>query len=89
MINGNTPGIATFLQDVYDAVDKTPGGWEWFKSYDPPEGESFLWCKHPKLKEVTGNMKFLDNHSGSSLAFVLRTIEFIAKHGWDAYAKNE
>jgi len=88
MINGTTSGMAAALQDMSDAIDKTPGGWEWIKSFSDSEDKSFMLCNDPKKMEIMGNMKFLDNHSGASLACMFRTMEFIAKHGWDAYVKN-
>lgn len=61
--------------------------WEWIRDFDPPQGEGFMFCKTPELSRITAAMhEHNDNvaggHSGSSFAFVMRLMQYIATHGF-------
>jgi hypothetical protein len=79
------PGIdsweASLLQDAYDAITTTET-WEYFRTFSE---QSFMFSRSAELKKVQADMKTLDTHSGSSYGFVMRTMESIAKNGWESW----
>ncbi len=90
-----TPGDFSFLpaaraheremyEDAYQAVEATPGGWDFLKNQSPPADKGFMFWSHPTLSAINRNIKY-GGHSGASHGFVMRTMEFIAKNGWDAW----
>ena len=65
--------------------------WDWMKEFNPAPDEGFMWTTHPNVYRISEKMETLPNppgHSGSSFAFTMRTLEFIAKHGLDEYKKR-
>jgi hypothetical protein len=71
-------------QDAFQAVEATPGGWEFLAAESPPETKGFMFWSHPTLSAINRNMKY-GGHSGSSHALVMRSMESIAKNGWVAW----
>ena len=71
------------------AVNSVEGGWDFLKTYKPGHG-GFIFSKNPpKMNEIeTAIHKFYGGHSGSSYGDTMRTLEFIAKEGWEAFAKE-
>ena len=63
--------------------------WNWLRIYEPPSG--FMFSSTSELEEIK-NTIFKDpinnNHSGASYAFIMRDMEYIAKHGYDNYKNN-
>jgi hypothetical protein len=58
--------------------------WTWMKDFTPEEDEGFAWSKHPNIKKIACKMESLPDapgHSGSSFAFTMRHLEYIAKNG--------
>lgn len=82
------PGMATWeadqLKDAYDAIT-TAEKWQEMATFSEP---SFMMSQAPWLNEVQRNMKLLDHHSGASYGCMMRIMEMIATHGWDAYVAN-
>ena len=58
--------------------------WDWLSTYSPPIESGFLFSKSPELDRI---YKLIDDdyHSGTSLAITMRTMEYIAKNGYDGY----
>jgi hypothetical protein len=77
-----------YLNDGYQAVTKTDGGWDFLKNNHPPENMGFMFWNNNKVNEIVSNMETKDEHSGSSMAYVLRNMEFIATHGWDSWCEK-
>lgn len=73
---------ADMLNDAYQAVTCT-GNWDNMKNFN---GESFMFSREPWVSNIMTAMHHRDQHSGASFGLVLRTMEYIAKHGWDSYA---
>ena len=71
------------FSDAYQAVTIT-GNWEYIAKLNP---ESFMFTKDPEVLRINKEMKY-DGHSGSSYGFTMRTMERIAKYGWEKYAKE-
>ena len=80
------PGVdkyeAYLLQDAYDAITAEEA-WNYFRTFAE---ESFMFSRSAVLSQVQARMKSLDEHSGSSYGFVMRTMEAIAKDGWESWA---
>ena len=73
------------IEDAYNAVSNTEGGWEFIKTFVPKRG--FMYADDPKLSEISHKMKMHDDHSGVSYAWTMRQIEYIAKNGWSNYVQ--
>jgi hypothetical protein len=76
--------FAGYLSDIYNAVSIT-GNWDSIRNF---KGDSFMYANitiHPFLHDIQANMKFLDEHSGSSYGVCMRAIESIAKNGWSDF----
>ncbi len=76
------------LIDVYEAIEKTTGAWEWLKRPDVPGDGGFMFSSDPILNEIMKNMKMLGCHSGASFAYTMRSMETIAKHGWYPFMRS-
>jgi hypothetical protein len=87
-VRGNfstVPGIdnweASLLQDAYDAITVAEE-WDYFRTFSE---QSFMFSRSANLQKVQAHMKTMDEHSGSSYGFVMRTMEAIAKKGWESW----
>lgn len=56
--------------------------WDWLSRYNPPNG--FMFSNSPELERIYKAISN-DAHSGSSIALTMRTMEYIAKNGYDGY----
>jgi hypothetical protein len=70
------------LQDAYDAITAAEA-WDYFRTFSE---ESFMFSRSAVLTQVQARMKTMEEHSGSSYGFVMRTMEAIAKEGWEKWA---
>lgn len=70
---------------MYRAVEREKL-WDFVKA--GPSGNSFMFSDEAseRLSGVTRAVE-ADGHSGASFACTLREIQYIARHGWDAYVK--
>ena len=73
---------ASALTDAYNAVTQADA-WEWLKKETTPGNSGFMFCRDPVLNKIGSFMKV--EHSGASMSYVMRHMEFIAKNGWHAY----
>jgi hypothetical protein len=76
-----------FLKSAHKAISLCEL-WNWMRIYEPPPNEGFMWSKTPELDKI--NQQFWKDpineyHSGSSHAFIMREMEFIAKNGYNNY----
>jgi hypothetical protein len=74
------------LADAYQAITACDL-WLWLKTFRPEEGKGFMFSNHPNLERIEKEMAF-GGHSGASWAWTMRTMESIAKNGWEAH-KNK
>ena len=82
------PDSRRYLIDGFNAVTKTNGGWDFLKNNHPPADKGFMFWNNNKINEIVSNMETKDEHSGSSMAYVLRNMEHIATHGWDSWCEK-
>ena len=69
------------LEEAYKAIESV-GAWA-FMAEDPGEG-GFMFSKNPMLEEINKAMKDV-GHSGSSYGWTMRQMQYIARHGLEAY----
>ena len=67
------------LTDAHQAITACDL-WDWMKTYTPDKG--FMFSSHPNLDRINAAMKYT-GHSGTSYGWTMRTMENIAKLGWD------
>ncbi len=58
--------------------------WDWMRQF---QGESFMYSRDPMIERITEKMgSGAYHHSGASFGLCMRTMQYIAKNGWDVYA---
>jgi len=71
------------IEDAYNAVTITDGGYEFIKNNSPPEKSGFTWWNHSILENIVKNMKV--EHTGCSYGLAMRNVESIIKNGWNQW----
>lgn len=72
------------LNDAYQAISVT-GNWDNMKHFT---GNSFAFDSAPWIINVAAAMQYRDSHSGTSFGLTMRTMEKIAKEGWESYVTS-
>lgn len=79
----------SMLIDAFKAVDSTLGGWAILKRPDVPGSNGFMFSEFedPLVKETMTaiDAKLDEGHSGASYGWTMRSMESIAKKGWEVY----
>ena len=77
------------IQSGFEAVESVEGGWDFLRTYEPPKDQGFMFSlptgKRLEIDEAISNR--YGGHSGASYGETMRHLEYIAKRGWDDYAK--
>jgi len=73
-----------FYADAYETIERL-GLWEFFRTETPPEGKGYMFWSHPTMDRLTKEMKTANDHSGASWGLTMRTMEYIAKNGWEQW----
>jgi len=63
--------------------------WSWLSNFEPDGG--FMSCSHENIERINDVMMkdpVSGNHSGSSYAIVMRTMQAIAKYGYECVKKE-
>ena len=79
---------ADMLESAFKAISSVKDGWDFMKTYEPPEGEGFMFNRNPpaKLQEIEAAVLKADSgHSGASFGFTMRVMQRIAKYGFERY----
>ena len=79
-----------FLQSAHNAITICEL-WTWFQTYSPDPNRGFMWSTSPELRKLNEQMHkdpYNGNHSGSSYGSIMRDMEYIAKKGYDKFAKD-
>lgn len=74
------------LEDAYKAVTKA-NRWDFLRRPDVPGPNGFMFSNWPQVKDIDSFMEY-GGHSGGSYGCTMRAMEFIAKNGWDEYARD-
>lgn len=71
------------LENAYQAITASEG-WDYMKSFNE---ESFMFSSNQMTRIIMTKMEELgySGHSGSSFGWTMRCMEFLAKHGKDAF----
>jgi len=62
--------------------------WEYLSKYSPPEGRGFMFSAGDDWVVTLVQNQMETGHSGSSMGWVMRNIEFIAKNGLTEHRKK-
>ena len=94
----NSPGDFDFIKDVYtkkvfeetfQIISNIDGAWEFLKTFEPNKNSGFMFSDHPILSEISRAVERCKHgHSGASWGMTMRTMECIAKRGWDDYVAS-
>lgn len=67
------------LESAIDVIEKNDY-WSFMCEYTPDEDKGFMWSSNATLDKIRYNVaKAWPGHSGASLAYTMRVIEYIAK----------
>ena len=86
----NTPNLFSFVTDHQTHEFLTSAHksvsvcelWDWLRTYQPSRGFMFDdSLEGDRIREEMKNYPVNKNHSGSSYAYILREMEYIAKNG--------
>lgn len=75
------------LKNAYWAVTQCES-WSWLRTFNE---ESFMWSTSPMLDRIMNKMSERPEgrlHSGASFAYIMRSMEYIAKNGYAAFEKK-
>jgi hypothetical protein len=78
-------GLAQYyLLDAYYAITHLDA-WDWLAAADPPTDQGFMfWSPRPaELEQIDAAID--KGHSGASYGATMRTMQVIAKKGWDQW----
>lgn len=62
--------------------------WDWMRDFVPEEDKGFMFSKAPELDRISNKMRedpVSGNHSGASYSCIMRSMEYIAKNGYDEF----
>lgn len=57
--------------------------WSYLRDNPPSESTGYMFSNNPMFAVINGHMQV--GHSGSSYAWTMRNLQYIASHGIDAY----
>jgi hypothetical protein len=74
------------LKSAYEVIEECDA-WSLLQNFS---GNSFTWSTDPNIINLMGkiNTAYDDLHSGGSLGYVMRELEYIAKYGFSEYKHN-
>ena len=64
--------------------------WTWFQVESPAEGDGYMFWDHENMNKISDKLEELygNQHSGYTWGQSMRTIQFIAKNGFDNYKQQ-
>jgi hypothetical protein len=77
---------AAMLKNAYDAIT-TEELWSFFKNKTPPVDRGYMFWDAPELKRLDKHLEPI-GHSGASYGWTMRTMEVIAKDGWELFVQT-
>ena len=88
MDDSRLSGIDSNVHDGIAAVIKTTKqrescAWTYLHDNPPSERTGYMFSDNPMFAVINGHMQV--GHSGSSYAWTMRNLQYIATHGLDAY----
>ena len=73
-------GIAAVIKTTQQRESCT---WSYLRDNPPSERTGYMFSDNPMFAVINGHMQV--GHSGSSYAWTMRNLQYIATHGLDAY----
>jgi hypothetical protein len=73
-------GIEAVIKTTYQRESCT---WTYLRDNPPSESTGYMFSNNSIFTGINGNMQV--GHSGSSYAWTMRNLQYIATHGIDAY----
>ena len=73
-------GIAAVIKTTKQSESCT---WTYLRDNPPSESTGYMFSNNPAFTVITNHMEV--GHSGSSYAWTMRNLQYIATHGLDAY----
>jgi hypothetical protein len=70
------------FEDMYDAITKAEA---WADVAKEPAGQGFMWSRDAYLLRIEQHLKDRVSHSGGSYAATMRSMQHLARVGWDAF----
>jgi len=80
-------GNRALYRNMHNAVTQTEL-WDWLRDFEPEEGKGFMFSDTLEINRINNKMRedpISDNHSGASYGCMMRTMQYIAKNGYDKY----
>ena len=76
--------LRQMMENAFNAITATEGGWDFIRTFAE---ESFMFSHNPIVHTISDNMVKLgfDGHSGASFGWTMRSMEYLAKHGKEAF----
>jgi hypothetical protein len=78
------------FKNMHNAITQTEL-WDWLKSYRVDEKKGFMFSSGPELDRIQNKMNedpISGNHSGASYGSMMRSMEYIAKNGYEAFKQE-
>jgi hypothetical protein len=72
------------FDDAYQAITKAEA-WDYMKT-DPGDG-GYMFTQSDMLAKINTKMTY-DGHSGASYGWTMRTMQHLARTGWEAFVKE-
>ena len=73
------------LLDMAQTITRL-GLWDWFKTENPPKDSGYMFWGHDNVTKISNGLT--DNqHSGATFSFCMRTMQAIAKQGFETWNK--
>ena len=76
-------------KNFYNAIEKTPGGWEFLKNENPPNHLGYTRWRHPILDQIEINVKGINCYRDITIACYIRNMKEIAIDGWASWVDRQ
>ena len=75
-----------FRKELLDMAKTTTrfGLWGWFKVYEPPKEDGFMFCQHENVDKINKGLEN-NNHSGATFGYAMRIMQYISKNGFEKW----
>ena len=83
------PKIIQEYEDFYNAVEKTPGGWEFLRNENPPSHLGYTRWRHPILDQIEINVRGINCYRDITIACYIREMKKIAINGWSYWVDKK
>ena len=76
------------IQSAYNTVSRL-NKWDYMRRYNPSIQTGYMFDRDPTMYEIKSAIDCdYDGHSGSSLGYTMRRIQYIAKNGFEKFKQN-